>query len=69
VVVWLGCYTGPIVILLKIGDLSTPTQKIWLKVEKHHIMTSFAHGGSIFQDDNSATTRRQKSIRQAIESL
>ena len=32
-------------------------------------ITSLAHDGPICQDDNSATTRRQKKIRPAIESL
>ena len=46
-----------------------PAWKIGHKIKKPPIMTSVAHGGPFFQDDNSATTRPQKSIRHAIESL
>ena len=46
-----------------------PPSKIGLKVEKRHIITSVAHDGPICQDDNSATTGRQKKIRPAMASL
>ena len=51
------------------GDLSTPGVKNRAQNQKpaHHDL--HAHGGPICQDDNSATTRPQKSIRHAIESL